>query len=362
VLANARYWTTVAPVVRAQLQRWERRAHAIPNFVLQTLALDTLHRESFNAEVAATLATLAPRAHRQHAVEAIVALEVLYDYLDRLVEQATNDPLRNGHQLFGALIGAVTAEAEFDQDYYQFGPARDDGGYLKELASVVRTAVGKLPAAHAIGGSARSTAALCADAQVRVHAVPRLGVAQLDHWATREAAGTAFEWREFLAGAVASVLAIHALIAVAADRHTTPEQAQEIVAAYLPISALSTILDSLVDYTYDTNAERAWFIELYEHHDYDLIEQALTNVARLAATRVRNLPSQGHHLMTLAGVVTYYTSAPTANSQFARPLVATVHRELQPVITPTLAVMRAWRLAKQLHRRWQKITRHRQPR
>jgi tetraprenyl-beta-curcumene synthase len=349
VLANARYWTTVAPIVRAQLRRWEQRAHAIPDLLLQTLALDTLHRESFNAEVAATLATLAPREHRQHTVEAIVALEVLYDYLDRLVEQATNDPLRNGHQLFRAFIAAMTSGAELDHDYYRFGPATEDGGYLEELASVVRSAIGELPAARAIGESVRSTAALCAEAQVRVHAVSRLGIAQLDRWATREAAGTPFEWREFLAGAVASVLAIHALIAAAANQRTTPEQATAIVAAYLPISALSTILDSLVDYTYDTNAARAWFIELYDRNDQDLIEQALADVAHIATTRVRSLPSQGHHLMTLAGVVAYYTSAPTANSQFARPLVATIHRELQPVITPTLAVMRAWRLAKRLH-------------
>jgi tetraprenyl-beta-curcumene synthase len=351
LLANARYWTTVAPIVRAQLRRWEQRAHTIPSPLLQTLALDTLHRESFNAEVAATLATLAPRAHRQHTVEAIVALEVMYDYLDRLVEQTTDDPLKNGHRLLQALNAAMTNGAELDHDYYRFNPATEDDGYLEELVSVVRTTLGNLPAAHAIRESARSTAALCAEAQVRVHTVSRLGVSQLSRWATREAAGTAFEWREFVAGAVASVLAIHALIATAANRYTTPEQAAAIVAAYLPISALSTILDSLIDYTSDTSAEKAWFIGLYEHGDHDLIEQALTNVARLAATRVRNLPSRGHHLMTLTGVAAYYTSAPTANNQLARPLIATIHHELQPMITPTLTVMRAWRLAKHLHKR-----------
>jgi hypothetical protein len=74
VLANARYWPTVAPVVRAQLHRWEQHAHAIPDPVLQALASKKLHEEHFNAEVAATLAVTSPPAYRERVVEAIVAL------------------------------------------------------------------------------------------------------------------------------------------------------------------------------------------------------------------------------------------------------------------------------------------------
>ncbi len=64
VLANARYWTTVAPEVRAQLARWRTRALEIEDPQLRTLALHTLQEEGFAAEVAATLATLTPRRHR----------------------------------------------------------------------------------------------------------------------------------------------------------------------------------------------------------------------------------------------------------------------------------------------------------
>src|SRR5580692_1011725 len=84
VLANARYWTTVAPEVRVQLARWRTRAIEIENPELRALALHTLQEEGFAAEVAATLATLTPRRHRAATIRGIVALEVMYDYLDVL--------------------------------------------------------------------------------------------------------------------------------------------------------------------------------------------------------------------------------------------------------------------------------------
>jgi hypothetical protein len=54
--------------------------------------------------------------------------------------------------------------------------------------------------------------------------------------------------------------------------------------------------------------------------------------------------------MTLLGVVSYYTSAPEARRRSARSSVLDLHRELRPMILPTLAVMRAWRLAKWMRR------------
>jgi len=63
VLANARYWSSVAGQARAQLRHWQRRAQAIEDPRLRALALAKLREEGFNAQAAAVLATLAPRAH-----------------------------------------------------------------------------------------------------------------------------------------------------------------------------------------------------------------------------------------------------------------------------------------------------------
>ena len=345
-VANGRYWSSVAPLARAQLARWEDRALAIKDPALRALALEKLRDERFNAEVAATLATLAPRPQRARTVQAIVALEVMYDYLDGLTEQPAADPLRSGGRLFTAFTDAVggggagaeseTAPAQ-SGDYFRDHRA-DDGGYLAELSAATNAALAGLPAWSAVAEVARCSAARCAEGQVRVHAAPRAGGAQLEEWARAQAASTALQWREFMAGAVSSVLAVHALIAAAADPGTTPAQAAAIDSAYLSISALSTMLDSAIDYERDNARGEAWYV-----HHYDspaALADRVVAVSRAASQQVQTLPNAAHHAMTLVGVVAYYTSAPQARRGITTALARRVHAELGPVTAPTLAVMR----------------------
>jgi tetraprenyl-beta-curcumene synthase len=348
VLASARYWTRVAPLVRAQLRHWEPRARAIEDLELRALALDKLRDEGFTAEAAAMLATFAPKTHRRCAVEAIVALEVMYDYLDGRSEQPSPDPLSDGECLFEVFIDSIDPHARRERDH-QAGGERSDDGYLQELSQAAKRAIGQLPARGAIADMARRSAQRSAQAQIRMHAAPLLGTAQLEQWARREAHGTVLEWRELLAGAASSVIALYALIAAAGAERTTAAEAAQLDAVYLSISALSTILDSLIDHEDDAIAGAGAFIAHYETPE--LLGDALVCVARQAAAQARSLPGGANHLMMLAGVVAYFTSSPGARSELARPIVERLHAELRPLITPTLAVMRAWRLAKALSAR-----------
>ncbi len=343
--ANGRYWTSVAPQVHAQLKRWEVRAHEIPDPGLQAIALGKLREERFNAEVAATLATLAPRAHRAHAVEAIVALELLYDYLDGLTEQPAPDPLRSGRQLFTAFTDTLAAVPAQAGDYFRLHPS-DDGGYLAELSAAVSTAVAALPAWKAVSAAARRSAARCAEAQVRVHAAGYADTAQLEQWARTQAAGTVLQWREFMAGAVSSVLAVHALIAAAAQERTTPIEAAAIDSAYLSIAALSTMLDGAIDYERDSSSGEAWYVRHYD--SVKTLADRAAVLARDALQQAQALPDAAHHTMTLVGVASYYTSAPAAARGIAAPVAQRVHGELGALMTPTMAVMRTWRAAKLL--------------
>lgn len=336
LLANGRYWSSVAPSVRAQLSRWERQAGAIPDRRLQTLALRKLREERFNVQAAATAATSAPRAHRHEATEAIVALQVMYDYLDLLTEQPLPDPLRDGRRLFTALTDAFDPEGE------------PRGGYLGELVRAVRLALARLPAADAIAAVALRGAERCAEAQVLSHAAAREGTAELERWAQREAAGTTLGWPEFRAGASASVLSLHALIALASRAGATPADAEAIDAVYLSIGALS-MLDSLVDREEDLRTGALGYVQHYESREQMAVR--LASLARDAAARARQLPDGEHHLLILHGVVAYYLSAPQAGSAFARPVTARLRAELAPSIEPTLALMRGWRLAKRARAR-----------
>ncbi len=369
VLANVRYWTTVAPLVRAQLAGWERRAGAIPDAALRTTARRKLREERFNVELAATLATLARQVYRGPAVRAIVALQAMYDYLDLLTEQPLADPVRDGHRLFAALVDALTPEREPGEDYYPqrthdpYPPHdprhvphpnprqdprdprahrrhQDDGGYLRELVSAARDALAQLPASAAVAEMAQQSARRCAEAQVASHTA---GMAELRQWARREAAGTGLQWPEFLAGAAASVLAVHALVAAAADGRTTRCDAERLDAVYLSIGAL-TMLDSLVDREDDEVTGALGYAAHYESGE--LMARRLGAVARDAAAGTRTLPHGAHHVMTLVGVVAYYTSSRAAGSAFALPVAASMRGELQPLMAPTLALMRTWRLAK----------------
>jgi hypothetical protein len=279
-------------------------------------------------------------------VKAIIALEVLYDYLDGLTEAPSLQEPEDGRCLFGAFIDAVSPSLRRVGDYYRHHPRCDASGYMDELVATVRFALAELPGIAKLADVLRRGARRSSEAQLGIHAMPLLGRGGLERWATAHAAGTTLEWREFLAGSASSVLSVHALIAAAADHRTTHAQALQIDRAYLSISALPTVLDSLIDYDSDTAAGRRGFVGLYENRD--VLQRRITRVLRDAVELARQLPNGPHHVMTIVGIVAYYTSAPGASGSFARPAAERTASHLQPLIGPTLAVMHAWRAAKRL--------------
>jgi tetraprenyl-beta-curcumene synthase len=349
--AHGRYWTSVAPLVRRLLRDWEARASEIPDPQLNHLAVEKLRNERFNVEVAAMIATIAPAEHRERAVEAIVALQVMYDFLDALTEQPAPDRIRDGLRQSGAFLDALSVSEPPKGDYYAgFPGGHGDAGYLEDLAVTVRNALRGLPAIESVSQILPACAARCAEAQVRVHAVPEAGLVQLEQWAEFEARNTELQWREWLFGAMGSVVAAHALIALAADRRTTAAQARRLDSTYLSLCVLTTALDHLVDHESDALTREESYLYLYSGRQ-DLARQ-IALVTRRVLERVRGVPNGPHHAMILSGVVAYYTSQPGAMGEFARPVTTHVRDQLRPLITPTLATLHVWRVAKLLaHRR-----------
>jgi tetraprenyl-beta-curcumene synthase len=345
VVANARYWLTVAPYVMRELRRWEACAHAIDDPVLRAHALAKLREERFNAEVATTLSTLAPRRHRRAVIVAIVAFQVLYDYLDGVGEQPAADPLADGFQLYRAFAAALTPEPTA-VDYYRHHPRCDGSGYLDALAGACREAFRTLPASEAVAPIARRVAQRCGEAQTRTHAIGREGTGQLVAWAAREADTTGLMWWEVAAGAAASVLAVHALIGAAADASTTREEAARIDAAYLPISAITTLLDSVIDRDRDVSVGSHGFVAYYPSGT--VAAERIGAVARRGAAAAWTLRHGPHHAVTVAGAAAYYLSAPGARTPFARPVRRSVVNELKPLILPILGIFHVWREAKRL--------------
>jgi tetraprenyl-beta-curcumene synthase len=351
-----RYRLGVARVVRVELSRWRQSASEIPDATLRSLALAKLAEEGFHAEAGAMLATLAPSAQRAAAVRAIVALEVLYDYLDGRSE---SPDLQRGRRLFAALtaavggaedgwseFGAEERESEHGEELSASIRREKDWKYLATLAGAVRESLANLPGADAVRGALQESAARGAEAQVRVHAA-----SGVEPWARSEAQGSGLGWREFLAGAAASVIGCHALIAAAAREGTTPDQARTIAEAYLPVCALTTLLDGIVDHHGDpddaTTGGREGedgYIGFYA--DREELAGALAALADGALVAARRHRDTGHHVAMLAGIVAYYATAPGARSGFARGAIDQLRGRFGLLILPMLALMRAWRAAR----------------
>lgn len=340
VVANVSYWRTVAPLVRGELKRWRVRAGEIEDSALRQMALVKLDEEAFNAEAGAMLATFAPSSQRANVVETIVALQLLFDLLDGLGERPSHDPLADGERLFKVFTDALR------------GPQSDPGGhdpYLLELANAAAHGFTGLPSGAAVSDVALAAASRAAEAQVRMHAVAVAGLDPLRSWAEAKVAGSGLGWREFSAGAASSVLALHALAACAAHPDTTERRAVAVDRAYLPLCALLTLLDGVIDQAKDAARGEESYSSLFAEQRE--LSDALIRTTTLALRATEQLPDRTRHVMILTGVVAYYTSTVGARGSQARKIVQRLHEKLGPLGVPAIAVLRTWRLAKGLRSR-----------
>jgi tetraprenyl-beta-curcumene synthase len=368
LLANTRYWGTVFPVVRAEIRRWQAASRTIQDPRLRELASGKLREERFNIELAATFATVAPPAERRLAVEAIVAVQILYDYLDSLWEQqlldgATEERLVDTMRIEDApsawapveAVHSARARIELAHSACARGgiraSSRGDSTYLQALTAAAKGAFARLPGARVVESQAQGAAERCRSAQRLAHGAHHGAEQALHRWASdavaRSASQHGLACREWLAGAQASVLCQHALIAAAADTRTTTQEAILLDELYLSIGAL-TMLDSVVDQAQDTATGHPSHLRFYESPSR--MAWSLTRVAKAAIQQAMPLRRASWHAMLLTGVVAYYSSAPVAGSAW-REATAGVSAELRPAIAPTLALMRCWRFAKRLRER-----------
>jgi tetraprenyl-beta-curcumene synthase len=259
--ALAAYAVTVLPVAHKELQQWRRQAEAIPDSDRRRRALSTLEEKRGNVEAVTVFAILAPRRRRRAVLRAIVPLQLAIDYCDTLEE---------------------AGEAEGRPDSY--------------LTALDRCAEGQRQTHSAVGGD---------------HA-------ELQRWAEGLDETGAYRWWELAAGASSSVAA-HALIAAAADPAASACTAASTDAAYNPsIGALTVFFDDLVDREADREAGEHSYLDYYEGSEE--AAERLAWIAEEAGSRIEALPHAHRHRAILAGVGSFYLSAPeTKNTYAANP-------------------------------------------
>jgi tetraprenyl-beta-curcumene synthase len=338
----SRYLTTVLPTVTRELRHWRRQALQIPDPALRKHALEALGKRG-NIEGAALFAVLAPRPRRRQTVRALVSFQTAYNYLDTLAEQPSADPLANGRQLHSALLAALDPLAD-QPDYYAHHPRDRDGGFLAALVETCRSAFATLPSHDAVASAAwESTARIVAFQSLNL-TDEQGGHDGLERWARLQTPrGSGLDWWQ-TAAAGGSSLAVHALIAAAANPSLGTGEITAIEHAYFPwICALHSLLDSLVDVGED---ERAGQRSLLGYHaSAEQAAFAMRMLARRCMAVTYALPDGLSQRVILTAMASYYLSSPDASSSNARAIAAGVADVLGPPLAPALALFSARRAA-----------------
>ncbi len=344
--AARRYWVNVFPTVRRERTRWQERAAEIPDPLLRTLALQA-EGDRGNVEGAAAFAAFVPRANRTAVVRALVAYQSTYNYLDRLAEQPSAEPIAGARGLHQALLDALDPTGQVgteSPDYYAHYPQREDGGYLAALVDTCRSALATLPSYAAVAPAARTATERIVEFQSL-----NLSETQGEHDAfARWAAGETppeidLQWWE-TAAAGGSSLAVYALIATAADPRLDPREIAAIERAYFPwIGALHSLLDHLVDRAQDAASGERSLIDYYPSPAHAAAR--MQTLAERAASAAGGLPRAHAHTVVLAGMTANYLSDPGAAAPAAAPIARRVRGAIGGLVGPALLVFKARRLA-----------------
>jgi tetraprenyl-beta-curcumene synthase len=350
VTAARRYWLAVFPRIYHERRYWRKRAEQIPDPQLRRLALEAQRAKRGNVEGAAAFAAFAPRGHRAAVVQAQVAFQSVYDYVDTLSEQPSDDPIANGLQLHGALLAALRPGSPQPQYYARYGRA-DDGGYLQEIVEACRSALATLPSSVVVEAAARRTTERIVAYQGLNLSERHGGHRELADWASRATpAGTTLRWWETAASAGSS-LGLFALLAAAARPTLAPKHAAAIEAAYWPwIGALHSLLDSLIDYREDAAAGQRSLLDYYDNP-----REMAARLGLLATEALRaavSLPTPSEHCLVLTGMVSYYLTAPEANNARAVQAAQIVTDALGTLIKPAMLVLRVRRTVRRAMPPW----------
>jgi tetraprenyl-beta-curcumene synthase len=346
--AAPRYWCSVYPRVRVEVERLHSRAQAIPEPQLRAIALQALDEKRANLDGAAAFAAFVPAARRGAVVRAQVAFQALYDYLDVLTERPSADPVARSRWLHGALTAAVEPDnrkggGPADGTAIADWAVAGDGGYLQETVEQCRTALRALPGYGAVEPSARRLAGQIVEFQsFNVIDAPQPR-AELARWAGHSTPpGSGLAWWETAASAGSS-LGVFALIAMAAEPSAEPAHARAVEDAYFPwVGALHSLLDSLIDRDEDRASGQQVLIEHYGGPGQ--VATGLRALAHECRRRASALPDSERHLAILASMAGLYLAERQARLPYASEARCGVLDALGPLTVPAMVLARARRL------------------
>lgn len=382
--AARRYWLSVFPCVSAELSAWHRRAGAIPDSHVRSLALEA-ERKRGNMEGAAIFAAFAPRRHRRDAIGAAVRFQSAYNYVDLLGEQPCEQPRLNGYRLHEALLVALRPGAAHPPYYAHFAPRRpapafarpgpastragsawqpeelvspdagaplavDDGGYLADLVTGCQRALRRLPSLPAVSDAALRAAERVVCFQALNSGHEDRGHAPLADWGRSVTpASSGLTWWE-AAAAAGSSLGVFVLIAAAADPSLEEADVTALDDAYFPwIGGLHSLLDNVVDT--DEDAATGQLSLLSHYPTGQVAADRLRWLAARSRAAASELPSSVAHVLALGAMAGFYLSEREAAAGGVRLIRDGVSRELGLPAHMAVVVFRIRRCIGEVNRR-----------
>jgi tetraprenyl-beta-curcumene synthase len=328
--------------VTHELDRWRAWAESIPDRLIRADALYVLEHKRTHAHGAALFWTLPSRRNLQ-LLRVLVAYELIWDFLDNLSERAVAQGQLDGRQLHLAIAEAIEPHAPIS-DYYRRLPWREDAGYLRALVEACREGCRRLPSFPLVREVAVREARRAQVLAVNHDPDPARRDAALRRWVATEFPGAQpASWWE-LSGAASAPLAIHALLALAAEPNCRAGDVPRIYAAYFPwISAAMTMLDSYVDQLEDlANGDHSYVSHYADPH------RAVRDIRVLVMRSVREACAlrDGHRHAVVAGaMIAMYLSKDTAPTPQLRAGTQEFVRAGGSLTRLLLPLLRFWRVA-----------------
>lgn len=324
------------------MYRWRIRALAIPSEPIRQDALYVLEHKRTHLHGAALFSIL-PRRRSHELVRLLVAYELIWDFLDNVNERASYAGPDNGRQLHLAVAEAVDPSAAIS-NYYSRHPWRDDGGYLRTLVETCRQSCNTLPCFPLVSERVLHDAHRAQVLALNHHPDPGRRELALITWAAREFPGQQdAAWWE-LSGAASAPLAIHALLALAAEPSCTESEIASIHDAYCPwVCALTTMLDSYVDQLEDSESGDHSYLAHYP--SADLAQVSIQALVVRSVMEARSLPNGQKHAVIATAMIAMYLSKDAARTNQLQPGTEAFIRAGGSLTKLLLPILRVWRIA-----------------
>ncbi len=300
-----RFVSDVFPMVKQELNKWQRMAAQLPDARLSEQATESIRSKAFHCH-GGSIYALYPGVNSAEAIQFIIAYQTMSDYLDNLVDSLEVEDELAFSQLHLAMQEALIPES-IRSDYYLYYPYKEDGGYLERLVKTCQDNLRKLPSYKIVQEEAVKLAKLYSHLQTYKHLAVEERELKMLNWINPKIADypeiTTWEF----AAATGSTLGVFCLYAAAFNPQLMVKQGIRIRQTYFPwICGLHILLDYFIDLREDQETNQLNFVAYYEHRE--MIRERLHLFVENSLKQAKQLDHPKFHHAVVHGLIAMYLS------------------------------------------------------